>query len=77
MGIMIISGKVDHGRLFKVIEEYRDIIHSYSHSHLGDTCLETIIVAGPSERIACMHKELSDNKCRVRYIPLKTSIRGE
>ncbi len=75
MGIMIISGRIDHGRLFKVIEKYRDIIHSYTHNHLGDTCLETIIVAGPSEKIACMHKELANDKCRVRYIPLKSELK--
>lgn len=77
MGIMIISGRIEHNRLFKIIEKYHDIIHSYSHSHLGNTCLETIIVAGPSGNIAQMHKELAGNNCHVRYIPLKYSIRRE
>ncbi len=71
-GVMILMGKIDHEKLVKIIEEYRDIIHSYNHTHVGETCIETLVVSGPSERINSMHKVLMKTKgCVVRYIPIR------
>lgn len=70
-GVMVITGKIPHEELFKVIEEHRDIIHSYSHTHVGDTCIEFMIVCGPSTKIALLHRKLVETtNCKVRYMPI-------
>ncbi|OYT51568.1 MAG: CopG family transcriptional regulator [Desulfurococcales archaeon ex4484_204] len=70
-GVMMISGRVERGRLFKAIENNRDVVRSYTHTHVGGLCLETLIVEGPSSKIVKLHKELLEIPgCRVRYMPI-------
>lgn len=71
-GVMILMGNIDHERLHRVIEEFRDIIHSYNHTHVAGICIEILIVSGPSPRITLMHRTLVETKgCIVRYVPIK------
>jgi len=73
-GVMILTGRVEHEELFRIIEENRDIIHSYNHTHVGDVCIEFMIVSGPSERIALLHKRLvEETKCKIRYMPITST----
>jgi CopG family nickel-responsive transcriptional regulator len=69
-GILVssnVGGEVIPG---EIIEKYRGIIKAYNHYHVGNLCIVTIIVSGPSEKILGLASELSSRGCRVRYIPL-------
>ena len=70
-GIIAITGLVSSGELMRIIEENRDIVYDYSHTHAGGVCVNTIIVSGPSSKITELHKKLlSLPKCGVKYIPI-------
>ncbi len=56
-----------------VLEEFRDIVTTHTHTHVGDYCIDLIIVKGNSDRIASLHKRLQarlHSHCKTRYIPL-------
>ncbi len=56
-----------------VLEEYRNIIATHTHTHVGGYCIDLIIVKGDSDRIASLHKRLQSSlhsHCKTRYIPL-------
>ncbi len=57
-----------------VVEEYKDIISNYTHVHVGNSCVNSFLVFGNSERIAEFHKKLLSVCEHVRYIPLKCNI---
>ncbi|RLG86787.1 MAG: CopG family transcriptional regulator [Thermoprotei archaeon] len=73
-GVMVITGR-GHSEFRGIIEKYRDIVHSYMHLHVGEECVEIIVVGGYSTRIAELHRELvTATKCRVRYVPVSSEI---
>lgn len=56
-----------------ILEEFRDIIATHTHTHVGDYCIDLIIVKGNSDQIAYLHKRLQNrlhSHCKTRYIPL-------
>lgn len=53
------------------IDEYRDIIISYSYHHIGTQYIEVLIVHGDSKVIARLYVNVLKSKCRCRYIPLE------
>ena len=56
-----------------LLEEFRDIVTTHTHTHVGNYCIDLIIVKGDSDRIASLHKRLQallHNRCKTRYIPL-------
>ncbi len=68
-GIIIVSGSIDHEKLFNILEDYHDIIHSFNHVHLDEKCIEIIFVNGDSRKIQELHKVLmSMPGCMARYI---------
>ncbi len=70
-GVMVILGRVPHEKLLNIIEENRDIIHAYSHLHVSGQCIEFMVVSGPSDKIALLHKVLAEETgCTVRYMPV-------
>ncbi|OYT47223.1 MAG: CopG family transcriptional regulator [Desulfurococcales archaeon ex4484_42] len=71
-GIMILMGKYERSALLPIIEKYRDIIHSYIHTHLNNMCIEIIMVSGNSTKISSLHSmlERSLKGCRIKYIPI-------
>lgn len=52
------------------VDEYKDVILSYTHHHVGAQCIEVLIVFGDSEVIAGLHMKALKSKCDCRYIPL-------
>jgi len=74
-GVIIILGEKEHGKLFNVIEEYHAIICNYNHTHAEEHCISTLIVSGPSNKIAELHKKLREIPgVKVRYIPISYDI---
>ncbi len=72
-GIMVVLPGEGGGenKVYTLLEEYRDIIVSYSHVHVTDKCIEFLIVSGSSKRIQQLHKDILCTGCRARYLPLK------
>ncbi len=60
--------------IIEALEEFRDIVKSYSHHHVDGFCLEMIVVSGSSTRVSELHRKLAKVGCRVRYVPLRTDI---
>lgn len=58
------------GNVNKTIEFYKDIIVSYMHNHVEKRCICLFIVSGDSKRIDSLHKDLTINSHRTRYIPM-------
>lgn len=56
-----------------ILEEFRDIVATHTHTHVGGYCIDLIVVNGHSDRIANLHKKLQSglhDECKTRYIPL-------
>ncbi len=60
--------------VLKVVEEYKDVVNSYTHAHLGDSCVNSFLVSGSSDRIAELHRRLLGVCEHVRFIPLKCNV---
>jgi len=75
-GIMVLTGKYDKKILSSIVEEFRDVIHSYIHTHIDNSCVEIMIVSGHSSRISRLHSTLegSIKGCNVRYIPVRYEL---
>ncbi len=75
-GVLIIwspRGKTST-ELRRIVEEYSDVITGHLHSHLDDYCVDVLLVAGGSERIADLARRASSlPSCTARYIPLSTA----
>ncbi len=57
--------------LHRMVEEFNDVIIGYMHAHLDDYCVDVMLVAGGSERIAGLARRASQLPgCTARYIPL-------
>lgn len=54
----------------KVIDEFKDLVANYSHSHVKCGCMNVIIVQGPSRKVMELHKKLCSLKLSVRFIPV-------
>ena len=73
MGILILFSNVENDnyrKLLKIIEEYRDIIISYTHHHIEEKCIEVLILSGSSEKIRSLHREFTVLGYKARYLPL-------
>jgi CopG family nickel-responsive transcriptional regulator len=71
-GVMVVV-QADNSRrpeVSRLLEEYSDIVLLSLHHHVDSSCLEIVVVKGPSRRIAEMHSRLERIGCKVRYIPL-------
>ncbi len=53
------------------IDKYKDLILAYTHHHVGNHCVEVLIVSGESEVIEGLHKKVLERGCRCRYVPLE------
>ncbi len=70
-GVIIVLGRPDRSKLFLVLENYKDVIHSFDHIHLGADCVEVLFVSGYSERIKDLFIELTKIPgCLARYVSL-------
>ncbi len=54
----------------KVIDEFKDLVANYSHSHVRCGCMNIIVVQGPSCKVIELHKKLCSLKLSVRFIPV-------
>ncbi len=74
-GVIVILGEKEHGKIFDVIEKYHTIICNYNHTHAEEHCISTLIVSGPSNKIAELHRKLCEIPgVKVRYIPISYDI---
>ncbi len=73
-GVLIVYREGGGFGVIEALEEFRDIVKSYSHHHVDGFCLEMIVVSGSSSRVSELHRRLAEVGCRVRYIPLRTDI---
>jgi len=63
--------------LFRLQHEYSDMITAYLHSHLTDTsCLEVMVVKGPSDRLKDLIDGIKANK-PVKQIKFSIMTAGE
>ncbi len=61
-------------RHLSTVEDFKDIVNTFSHIHIDEYCINSFVVSGDSEKIAELHKELL-KVCRdVRYIPLECKL---
>ena len=62
--ISVLYEKEEHNEeLFRLQHEFSDMITTYMHSHLTDTsCLEIMVVKGPSKRLKNLIDGLKANK---------------
>lgn len=67
---IIVTETSDCKGMDKAIEQYRDIIISYAHSHIEKRCICMFIIMGDSQRVRDLHKSLILNSYRARYIPI-------
>lgn len=74
-GVIIVFG--ENGSDRNLIEEFREIILSYNHYHMGKTCIETLIVDGDSSKIRELHSRLINKGCNIRYIPVANQFNRE
>ncbi len=72
MGILVVTRTpgASMEEFFRVVAEYRDVIRIYSHLHVEEACVETMIVSGSSERIRGLYRRLEEVGYHARYIPL-------
>ncbi len=56
------------------VEDFKDVIRSFSHVHVGGYCVNSLIVHGDSERIAMLHRELLKVSDFVRFVPLGCNV---
>ncbi len=61
----------DNVKLLKVVEEFKDIIMEFTHIHIDEKCVNSLIVSGSSLKIAELHKKLLEVFYNVRFIPLR------
>lgn len=76
-GFLIVVNREENIPTSLVIDKFKDIIYSYSHTHVDELCIEIFIVSGHSSRIADLDRTLRSMSCSVRYIPLTTIIKIE
>ncbi|MEM1541847.1 MAG: ribbon-helix-helix domain-containing protein [Ignisphaera sp.] len=72
-GVIIVE--TDEGeKIDRAIESFKDVVLSYTHNHLENTCICMFIVSGNSERIKDLHRNLLSVGCGTRYIPIGYTI---
>ncbi len=75
-GVIIAVKRDGRGDTAKIIESFRDIVLSNMHHHIGDLCVDIVVVRGSSKRIAELHSALTSIKdCTVRYVPITNTRR--
>jgi metal-responsive CopG/Arc/MetJ family transcriptional regulator len=67
---VIIAEAVKCGSVEKALEEYRDVVINYTHSHVESHCICTVIVSGSWQRIRDLQRELMLSGNRARYVPV-------
>lgn len=73
-GVLLVVRPRGHGGSGDFVDRYQDVVKLYSHLHVDDKCVETLVVSGPSGSIACLVEELERRGWRTRYIPLSYSV---
>lgn len=71
-GVIIVETS-EGNKVDKAIENFKDVVLSYTHNHLENKCVCMIIVSGSSQRIKDLQKNLISLDCETRYIPLTHS----
>jgi CopG family nickel-responsive transcriptional regulator len=76
--VTVLYDKIDKNEeLFRLQHEFSDMITAYLHSHLTETsCLEVMVVKGPSERLRSLIDGLKANK-PVKQIKFSVMTAGE
>ncbi len=70
-GILVVFSREETpAEISRVIDEFKDLVANYSHSHVKCGCMNVIIVQGPSCRVVELHKKLHSLKLSVRFIPV-------
>lgn len=68
-GILIIKN-INNVQFDKILEDYRNIIVNYIHSHIENECICVIFVSGDSEHINDLSRYLITCGCLIRYLPM-------
>jgi metal-responsive CopG/Arc/MetJ family transcriptional regulator len=68
-GVMVVEA-CECSVVERFIENYRDIIVSYSHNHVEKWCVCTMVILGDSRKVRALHRELMVTGSRVKYIPI-------
>lgn len=58
------------GLVERALEMYRDIVVSYTHSHVEGHCICTLVVSGSWQRIRNLQREMVLSGSKARYIPI-------
>jgi len=69
--ITVVSEGVSH---LSAVEEFREIVNTFSHIHIDDYCINSFVVSGDSEKIAELHRALLKVCKDVRFIPLECKV---
>lgn len=64
-GIIVVIGS--DSQILDIVEEHKDVICGYNHTHAGDSCINTLVVSGSTENVVKLHRRLM--KLGARYIP--------
>jgi CopG family nickel-responsive transcriptional regulator len=67
-GIIVIEN-ANEVSIDKILENHRNIITNYIHSHIDKECICVIFVSGDSENINALNQQLLSCGCLVRYLP--------
>lgn len=54
-----------------IMEQYKDLIASYSHIHIGDRCLSVFVVHGDGRRVGEFLMGLSERAVKTLFTPLE------
>jgi CopG family nickel-responsive transcriptional regulator len=61
---------ITKGELGLSLEEFKDVIISYQHSHTDNTCVNIFLLRGDSEKILKLYYKLEKNCLRTILVPL-------
>jgi len=67
-GIIVIEN-ANEVSIDKILEDHRNVIINYIHSHIDKECICVIFVSGDSEHINALNQQLLSCGCLVRYLP--------
>jgi CopG family nickel-responsive transcriptional regulator len=56
------------------VEEFKDVVSTFSHIHVEDYCINSLVVYGDSDKIAELHRALLRVSENVRFIPLECKV---
>lgn len=68
-GVLIVETN-DCAEVNRAAQTHRDVVVSYLHSHIDNRCVCVFLLQGSSQRVLDLHRYLTLNSYRVRYVPV-------